>query len=106
MKVQIDCSIYEMTNGFLDNLSFSIECDITVFIDDNNSVNVPFDSERHKILIEDSGLPEKIKKQLSKDDILGNLVYDVIYKTISKLNVSYSETKTINKEGTNDESPN
>jgi len=67
MQLKIKCSITEMTNGFLDNLSFMIECDITIFINDK-SFDIPFDSDSHEILLNDSDLPDEIKQKLSKDD--------------------------------------
>ncbi len=94
MKVETECRILEMTNGFLDNLSFLIECDITVY-DGDTAINIPFDSDTHKILVEDSNLSKKLKQKLSGNHVFNQLVFDVIFKTIHKLDVTYSETKDI-----------
>ena len=95
MKVKIDCNALEMTNGFLDNLSFMIDCDITVFERVNNPIKVPFDSERLKPCILESNLSNKVKENLLKDDTLEHLVSDIIFKTINKININYSEVKKI-----------
>lgn len=94
LKVKIDCNALEMTNGFLDHLSFMIDCDITVF-ENNESIKVPFDSERLKPRILESNLSNITKENLLKDDTLERLVTDVIFKTINKIDINYSEVKTI-----------
>lgn len=95
MKVKIDCTVSEMTNGFLDNLSFMIDCDITVFEDVDNPIKVPFDSERFIPCILESNLSNKVKENLLKDDKLQDLIFKIIFKTINKINITYSEVKTI-----------
>ena len=92
MKIKIDCSAEEMTNGFLDHLTFGIDCDITII---DYDVKIPFDPERLKICIEESEASDQIKQELLKDDKLQILVFDVIWKTINKLNVNHSEVQEI-----------
>jgi len=91
MRIEINCQALEMTNGFLDKLSFIIDCEIEVYTNSNIPITVPYDSDRHKVCIEDSNLSKKLKKRFLKDDMLQQLVIKTIFKTIDKLNVNHSE---------------
>jgi len=71
----------EMTNGFLDHLTFMIECDITIL---GINAKIPFDSERLKVRINEANISNKLKEKLLKDNMLEQLVYEVMFKTVKR----------------------
>lgn len=89
MRIEIDCNAEELTNGFLDKLSFGIDCKIRVYTNRNTPIIVPFDYETLRVNIEDSELSAKLKNRFLKDDMLQQLVTETIFKTINKINVNH-----------------
>lgn len=87
MKLQIECSAEETTNGmygYAEKLTFGLECDIRVIFD-KEEILIPFDTWSLEAKIDEAKLSEEQKKELIKDDFLNIKLSEIMGKTIENL---------------------